>query len=103
YRLDYLRRAASGIAVSVAAHGATPLANQAAASITYISGFASGGIEQVGHPNLGDLGFVKGSGHPDLVARFMVRWGEVGSTSWTRFDVSLDPDDPAYAQLPDPP
>ena len=49
YRLDYLRRAASGIAASVAAHGATPLANQAAASITYLSWFGPGGVEQVGH------------------------------------------------------
>jgi hypothetical protein len=102
YRLDYLRRAASGIAVSVAAPGATPLANQAAASTTYISLSVPGGIEQVGHPNLGDLTFVKGGGHPDLVARFMVQWGAVGSTEWTRFDVSLDPGDPAYPQLPDP-
>ena len=87
----------------MAAHGATPLANQAAASITYLSWFGPGGVEQVGHSNLGDLVFVKGGGHPDLIARFTVFWGEIGFTMWSRFDVSLDPGDTRYQQLPDPP
>lgn len=102
YRLDYLNRAASGMSVSTPAHGTTPLANQAAASTTYLSWYLPGAVQQVGKSNLGDLTFARASGHPDLVAKFLVRWGEAGSDLWVRFDVSVDPNDPAYPPLSDP-
>jgi len=102
YRLDYLKRAAAGVSVSTSAQGTTPLANQAAASITYASWYLPGGTQQVGKSNLGELTFARASGHPDLVAKFLVRWGDVGSDLWVRFDVSVDPNDPAYPQLPNP-
>lgn len=102
YRIDYLTRAAAGRVFSVAPPGATPLANQAAASITYVNQYVHGGVEQIGRSNLGDLTFARGSGHPDWIAKFLVRWGEGSTNNWARFDVSLDPNDPAYPQLADP-
>lgn len=102
YRLDYLKRAAAGFSFSRSTQGTTPLANQAAASITYASWYVPGGSQQVGKSNLGELTFAKASGHPDWIAKFMVRWGDVSSDLWVRFDVSLDPNDPLYHQLPDP-
>lgn len=104
YRLDYWPRDAWGAVLTVAPRGATPLANQAAASITYVSAIVDGGVEQVGKSNLGDLTFVKrnpGAPPPDWVARFRVRWGAYDSNFWAQFDVNLDPADPAfYARIP---
>lgn len=103
YRLDYLNRTMSGFAFNRAAPGTTPLANQAAAATTYVNMYFDNAKQQVGKSNLGDLVFVKAVGHADWIARFTARWGDAGSQLWVRFDVSLDPNDPDYPQLPDPP
>lgn len=105
YRLDYLHRSESGFVNSVAPRGTTPLADRAAASQIYMTYAIYGGYEQIGTSNLGDLTFAKGTGHPDLIAKFTARWADwsdVSSMRWSRFDVSLDPIDPMYPRLPDP-
>ncbi len=105
YRLDYLKRSASGFVYSVVPHSTSSLENRAAAAQTFVSFAVHGGEEQVGLSNLGDLTFEKGTGHPDWIAKFTVRWADwsdITSMRWSRFDVSLDPHDSKYDPLPDP-
>ena len=103
-RLDYLSAADSSNRFATpptVIPSADPFRQAADRALAY-EAFTSGvrnGSQMVGLNNIGELVFVRGTGtagSPSLQVRYTVRWVEKDAAQDVRFDVSLDPADPAF-------